>query len=165
MQKITPFLWFENNAQEAAEFYVKVFSEMGDNSTISNVTYYDQAGADASGREVGSVMTVAFELDGQEFVALNGGPYFKFSGAVSFVVNCQTQEEIDHFWEKLSEGGESGQCGWINRDKYGVTWQVVPVILQKLLQDPDKRKAQNVMKAMLKMNKMDIQKLLEAYDK
>lgn len=164
MQKITPFLWFEENAKEAAEFYVKVFSAMDENSKIISMTKYDEAGAEVSGRPAGTVMTVEFQLAGQNFVALNGGEYFKFSGAVSFVVNCQTQEEIDYYWEKLSEGGEKGQCGWINKDKFGMTWQVVPTILEKLLRDPDKEKAQRVMKAMLKMNKLEIQKLLDAYE-
>lgn len=117
MQKITPFLWFDNQAQEAAKFYVSIFK----NSKIITTNRYDEAGAKASGMPVGSVMVTSFELEGQQFSALNGGQLFPFSGAVSFVVNCETQEEVDYFWEKLSEDGEKGQCGWINRDKFGVT--------------------------------------------
>jgi len=161
IQKVTPFLWFERDAEEAMHFYVSIFK----NSKILNVTRYNEAGAKASGQPVGSVMTVGFELEGQEFAAINGGPFFKFSGAVSFVINCETQEEVDYYWEKLSEdGGESGQCGWINHDKFGVTWQVVPTILTKYLSDPDPAKAKRVMEAMLKMNKLDIPTLQHAYD-
>ena len=159
-QKITPFLWFEKGAEEAATFYVSLFK----NSKLGKITHYDKAGAEASQMPEGSVMTVDFELDGQQFGALNGGPYFKMSGAVSFVINCETQAEVDFFWEKLSEGGEAGICGWINHDKFGVTWQVVPTILPQYLSDPDPVKAQRVMEAMLKMTKIDIAKLQEAYE-
>ena len=165
MQKITPFLWFDNQAEDAANFYVAIFSTRHDNSGINNITRYDAAGAEASGQPPGSVMTVEFLLAGQEFVALNGGTYFQFSGAISFVVNCETQEEIDYFWEALSAGGEKGQCGWINRDKFGVTWQIVPTALGEMLSDKDPEKSQRVMKAMLKMNKMDIKTLKEAYER
>ena len=165
MQRITPFLWFDNQAEEAANFYVAVFSARVGNSRINSITRYDTAGAEASGRPAGSVMTVEFLLSGQEFVALNGGPLFLFSGAVSFVVNCETQEEIDYFWETLSAEGEKGQCGWINRDKFGVTWQIVPTDLGEMLSDKDSEKSQRVMKAMLKMNKIDIKVLKDAYER
>lgn len=160
MQKITPFLWFADQAEEAANFYVSLFK----NSKLGKITRYDKAGSRASGQPVGSVMTVGFELDGQEFVALNGGKYFQFSGAISFVINCETQEEVDYFWEKLSAGGESGVCGWINKDKFGVTWQVVPTILEKMISDPDPQKAGRAMQAMLKMKKIIIADLQKAYE-
>lgn len=159
MQKITPFLWFESGAEQAAQFYVSLF----ENAKILSITRYDAAGAKASGQPEGSVMTASFQLEGQDFTAINGGPFFTFSGAVSFVINCQTQQEIDHFWEKLSKGGESGVCGWINRDKFGVTWQVVPTILEIYLADPDKERSSRVMEAMLKMTKLEISKLEAAY--
>jgi predicted 3-demethylubiquinone-9 3-methyltransferase (glyoxalase superfamily) len=169
MQKITPFLWFESKAEEAVDFYVSMFSQAPgktkEDSKIVKITHYDEAGAKASEMPEGSVMTVAFKLAGQDFVAINGGPYFKFSGAVSFVVNCETQEEVDYFWEKLSmDGGEKGQCGWINHDKFGVTWQVVPTVLEKLINDPDPKKSQAVMEAMLKMTKLEIRDLQKAYE-
>ena len=151
MQKITPFLWFDNQAEEAVNFYVSIFR----NSRITNIARYGDDAAKVSGRRQGSVMTVAFELDGQPFVALNGGPVFTFSPAVSFVVDCATQEEVDRLWDRLSAGGEPQQCGWL-RDKYGVTWQIVPAVLGKLLSDPDAARAQRVMQAMLQMNKLDI---------
>ena len=164
-QKITPFLWFDKQAEEAAKFYTSVFSAQKDfkNSKIISTSRYDEAGAKASEMPIGTVMTVEFKLAGQDFVALNGGPMFKFSGAVSFVVNCETQEEIDYFWEKLSEGGEKGVCGWINHDKFGITWQIVPTILVKLLSDPDTKRSQRVMEAMLKMSRIDIEELKKAY--
>lgn len=162
-QKITPFLWFDKQAEEAANFYVSVFSDKFKGSKVGKIVRYGQAGAKASGMPEGAAMTVEFMLAGQEFVGLNGGPMFKFSGAVSFVVNCETQEEVDHFWDKLSEGGEKGICGWINHDKFGVTWQVVPVILGKFLQDKDAKKAERVMEAMLKMTKIEIAGLERAY--
>jgi predicted 3-demethylubiquinone-9 3-methyltransferase (glyoxalase superfamily) len=162
MQKITPFLWFDDKAEEAANFYVAVFSARDGNSKLISISRYDEAGAEASGRPAGSVMTVAFQLEGQEFVALNGGAYFQFNGAISFVVNCETQEEIDYFWEKLSAGGEKGRCGWINRDRFGVTWQVVPTALGAMLSDRDPEKSKRVMKAMLKMEKIDARILKEA---
>src|SRR6266446_1555274 len=156
VQKITPFLWFDNNAEEAANFYVSVFK----NSKIVSVARYGDAGPGPKG----TVMTVAFQLGGQEFVALNGGPLFKFNEAISFVVNCETQKEIDEFWEKLSEGGEKSRCGWL-KDKFGLSWQVVPTVLGEMLQDKDPKKSQRVMKAMLQMDKMDIAALKQAYEK
>ncbi len=165
MQKITPFLWFDRQAEEAANFYVEIFSARDGNSKIDGITRYGEEGAEASGRPAGSVMTVAFQLAGQQFVALNGGPHFQFSGAISFVVNCETQEEIDYLWEKLSAGGEKGQCGWINRDRFGVTWQIVPAALGEMLSDKDPEKSKRVMKAMLKMEKIDIKTLKEAYER
>jgi predicted 3-demethylubiquinone-9 3-methyltransferase (glyoxalase superfamily) len=157
MQKITPFLWFDNQAEEAVNFYISIFR----NSKIVNVARYGDDGAKVSGRSRGSVMTVAFELDGQPFVALNGGPVFTFSPAISFVVDCQTQQEVDDLWDKLSAGGEQQQCGWL-RDQYGVTWQIVPAVLARLLSDPDPAKSQRVMQAMLQMKKIDIATLKQA---
>jgi predicted 3-demethylubiquinone-9 3-methyltransferase (glyoxalase superfamily) len=154
MQKITPFLWFDNQAEDAAHFYTSIFR----NSKVVSVTRYGDAGPGPKG----SVMTVKFQLDGQEFVALNGGPHFKFSEVVSFVANCETQEEVDDFWEKLSEGGEKVQCGWL-KDKYGLSWQVVPTVLVEMLQDKDSEKSKRVMEAMLQMKKIDIKALKEAY--
>jgi predicted 3-demethylubiquinone-9 3-methyltransferase (glyoxalase superfamily) len=159
MQKITPFLWFDDKAEEAANLYVSIFK----NSGINNITRYGDEGAAVAGRPKGSVMTVDFTLDGQEFVALNGGPHFKFTEAVSFVVNCETQEEVDKFWEKLSEGGEKSQCGWL-KDKYGLSWQVVPTVLSELFQDKDPKRSERVMKAMLQMSKLDIGALKQAYE-
>ena len=159
MQKITPFLWFDNKAEEAANFYVSLFK----NSKITGTTRYDEKAAEASGRPKGTVMTLEFQLEGQEFVALNGGPHFKFTEAVSFVVNCETQEQVDKFWEKLSEGGEKSQCGWL-KDRYGLSWQVVPIVLSEMLRDKDPARAKRVMEAMLKMSKLDIQTLKQAYD-
>jgi predicted 3-demethylubiquinone-9 3-methyltransferase (glyoxalase superfamily) len=160
MQKITPFLWFDHQAEEAANFYASIFR----NSKVGHVARYDEAGTKASGRPKGSAMTVAFQLDGQDFVALNGGPHFKFTEAVSFVVNCQTQEEVDHYWEKLSAGGDekAQQCGWL-KDKYGLSWQIVPVVFFEMLQDKDPKKSGRVMEALLKMKKLDIQTLKQAY--
>ena len=159
MQKITSFLWFDHQAEEAANFYVSLFK----NSKIKTLNRYDAAGAAASGKAEGSVMIVSFELEGQEFTAINGGPQFSFSGAISFLVNCESQEEVDHLWKKLGEeGGAPNQCGWLT-DKFGITWQIVPTALPKLLSDPDPLKAGRVMKAMLQMTKIDIAKLEEAY--
>lgn len=173
MQKITPFIWFDHEAEDAANFYVSVFganpTKPAGESKILLENRYDEAGAEVSGRPKDSIMTVAFSLNGQEFVALNGGspPDVKsvsqLVNPVSFVINCENQTEVDYFWEKLSEGGEKGVCGWINRDKFGVTWQVVPTVLNELLADPDPIKAQRVMKAMLGMTKIEIPKLEEAY--
>ena len=157
MQKITPFLWFDDQAEEAVNFYVSIFR----NSRIESVTRYGEAGAEASGRATGTVMTIVFQLEGQEFIALNGGPAFAFSPAISFVVNCGTQEEVDVLWDKLSEGGAREQCGWL-RDRYGVSWQIVPNILGEMLQDKDSAKAERVMKAMLQMDKLDITTLKQA---
>lgn len=157
MQKITPFLWFDSNAEEAIDFYTSVFRD----SRIVSVSRYDEAGAQASGMPEGTVMTATFELEGQQFMALNGGPQFKFSEAISFFVACETQEEVDELWEKLPAGGEAGQCGWL-KDRFGVSWQVVPTILGELLNDPDPEKAQRVMTAMLQMKKLDIAALRRA---
>jgi predicted 3-demethylubiquinone-9 3-methyltransferase (glyoxalase superfamily) len=157
MQKITPFLWFNDKAEEAANFYTSIFK----NSKIIKVVRYGEGAANASGRPKGTVMTVAFRLEGQEFVGLNGGPHFQFSEAVSFVVNCRTQKEVDKFWGKLSAGGREGQCGWL-KDKYGVSWQIVPTVLVKLLNDADPAKSERVMKAILQMTKIDINTLRKA---
>ncbi len=159
MQKITPFLWFDNQAEEAAKFYTSIFK----NSKIKTVTRYEEGGAKAAGRPKGSVMTVVFDLEGQEFIALNGGPVFAFSPAISFVVNCKTQEELDELWEKLSEGGEKGQCGWL-KDKYGVSCQIVPAALGAMMQDKDSKKSERVMKALLQMDKIDLKTLKQAYE-
>jgi len=159
MQKITPCLWFDDKAEEAVNFYVSTFK----NSKVGSIARYGEAGAKVSGRPKGSVMTVTFELEGQEFLALNGGPHFKFSEAISFIVNCETQEEIDKMWEKLSEGGEKGQCGWL-KDKYGLSWQIVPPVLGEMLQDKNSAKSERVMKAMLQMHKLDIKTLRQAYE-
>jgi len=155
MQKITPFLWFDGKAEEAAKFYTSIFK----NSKIESITRYPEG----SPGPTGTVMTVDFRLDGQEFVALNGGPEFKFNEAISFVVNCETQAEVDEFWEKLSAGGKEVQCGWL-KDKYGVSWQIVPTILGELLQDKDAAKSKRVMHAMLQMVKIDIAGLTKAYE-
>ena len=156
MQKITPFLWFDGRAEEAMHFYVSIFK----NSKAGSITRYGDAGPGPKG----TVMVATFQLDGQEFIALNGGPQFTFSPAISFVVNCETQEEVDAFWEKLSEGGEKLQCGWL-RDKYGVSWQIVPTVLGEMMQDKDAERSQRVMKAMLQMNKIDIGRLKQAYER
>jgi predicted 3-demethylubiquinone-9 3-methyltransferase (glyoxalase superfamily) len=155
MPKITPFLWFDSQAEEAANFYVSVFP----NSKIVNVSRYGEAGPGPKG----SVMTVGFELDGQQIIALNGGPQFKFTEAISLSVDCKTQEEVDRYWRKLSEGGSEGPCGWL-KDKYGLSWQIVPSALGQLLSDPDPKKARRVMEAMLKMKKIDIAGLKKAYE-
>lgn len=160
MQKITPFLWFNDNAEEAVNFYTSIFK----NSKIGSISRYDEEAAKASGRPKGSVMVASFQIEGQEFIALNGGPTFTFTEAVSFVVNCETQEEVDYYWEKLaSGGGQESVCGWL-KDKYGLSWQVVPTILSKLLQDKDAQKSQRVMHAMLKMKKIIIADLQNAYN-
>jgi predicted 3-demethylubiquinone-9 3-methyltransferase (glyoxalase superfamily) len=153
IQKITPFLWFDTQAEEAASFYVSIFP----NSKIGKVARYGKAGPGPPG----SVMTVEFQLDGQSFVALNGGPVFKFTEAISFVVNCQTQDELDSYWDKLSAGGSEVQCGWL-KDKFGLSWQIVPTVLTELLSDPDPGRPQRVMKALLTMNKLDIAALKNA---
>jgi predicted 3-demethylubiquinone-9 3-methyltransferase (glyoxalase superfamily) len=159
MQKITPFLWFDDKAEKAVNFYVSLFK----NSKIGTITRYGKEGAEISGRPEGTAMTVAFQLDGQEFMALNGGPLFKFTEAISFLVNCETQQEVDDLWEKLSEGGKKSRCGWL-KDRYGLSWQIVPTALGKLLQDKDPAKAKRVMQAMLQMDKIDINRLKQAYD-
>ena len=154
MPTITPFLWFDGQAEAAVKFYTSIFK----NSKILKVARYDEGGAQATGQPKGSVMTMSFQLNGQEFVALNGGPHFKFTEAISFVVNCQTQAEVDDYWKKLSAGGQEVQCGWV-KDKYGLSWQIVPTILGELLSDKDAAKSQRVMQAMLQMVKLDIKKL------
>jgi len=159
-QKITPFLWFDDNAEEAVKFYVSIFK----NSKIGRMTRYGEEGAKVSGRPEGTVMTIAFQLEGQTFAALNGGPHFKFTEAISLVVNCKTQKEVDELWEKLSEGGEEGQCGWL-KDKYGLSWQIVPTVLSKMLQDKDPKKSERVMQALIQMRKFDIKRLKQAYER
>jgi len=159
MQKITPCLWFNNQAEDAAKFYASIFK----NSKIGDMTRYGEAGAEVSGRPKGSVMTVTFEIEGQEFVALNGGPHFTFSEAISLMVRCETQKEIDEMWEKLSQGGEKGQCGWL-KDKYGLSWQIVSPVWDEMLRDRDVAKSERVMKAILQMTKPDIKTLKQAYE-
>jgi predicted 3-demethylubiquinone-9 3-methyltransferase (glyoxalase superfamily) len=154
MQKITPFLWFDSKAEEAANFYSSVFS----GSKIVNIMRYGEAGPGPKG----SVMSVTFQLHGQDFIALNGGPMFTFSAAISFFVDCATQEEVDELWEKLSAGGEKQRCGWL-KDKYGVSWQIIPTALGELLHDKDPARATRVMQAMLQMDKIDIASLRRAY--
>jgi len=158
VQKITPFLWFDNQAEEAVKFYTAIFK----NSRTGKIARYDEAGARASGRPAGSALAVEFRLAGQEFIALNGGPQFKFTEAISFVVSCQTQAEVDYYWKKLSAGGQEVQCGWL-KDKFGLSWQIVPTILSDLLSSKDAAKSQRVMQAMLGMVKLDIKKLKQAY--
>ena len=154
MQKISPFLWFDSNAEEAANFYVAIFKD----SKVLKIARYGEAGPGPAG----SVMVVNFQIEGQDFIALNGGPLFKFTEAISFVISCQTQEEVDHYWNKLTaDGGQESQCGWL-KDKYGLSWQVTPTILGELLADKDQKKAQRVMQAMLQMKKMDIAALQRA---
>lgn len=154
MRKITPFLWFDNNAEEAIDFYTSIFHH----SSKGNISRYSDAGPGPKGQ----VITATFELEGQEFVALNGGPQFKFNESISFVVDCKDQQEVDYYWEKLTDGGEESMCGWL-KDKFGLSWQIVPAVLPKLLMDSDSRKAGNVMKAMMQMKKIDIAKLEAAY--
>jgi predicted 3-demethylubiquinone-9 3-methyltransferase (glyoxalase superfamily) len=155
MLKITPYLWFDNQAEEAVHFYTSIFK----NSKIGNVTYY-QEGAPLP---AGTVLTASFELEGQEFVALNGGPIFKFTEAISFFVSCETQEEVDELWDKLSDGGEIQMCGWL-KDKFGLSWQIIPNALMELMSDPDAEKAGRVMQAMLQMKKIEIAELRRAYE-
>ncbi|HLP98635.1 MAG TPA: VOC family protein [Sideroxyarcus sp.] len=159
MQKIIPFLWFNDQAEEAANHYVSIFK----NSKVTRIDRYQADSAEVSGRPDGSVMTVTFELDGQTFTALNGGPVFKFSEAISFVVNCDTQAEVDELWRKLTAGGEEIQCGWL-KDKFGVSWQIVPTIMDTLLRAPNPAKASKVWQAMLTMKKIDIAALQRAHD-
>jgi predicted 3-demethylubiquinone-9 3-methyltransferase (glyoxalase superfamily) len=159
MQKITPFLWFDDKAEEAANFYVSIFK----NAKIGKITRYGEEAANASGRPPGTVMTVSFQIDGQEFIALNGGPHFHFTEAISLVVNCETQAEVDDLWVKLSNGGQESQCGWL-KDRYGLSWQIVPSVLGKLLHGSDAKKSAAAMRAMLQMDKLDIRRLQEAYD-
>jgi predicted 3-demethylubiquinone-9 3-methyltransferase (glyoxalase superfamily) len=161
MQKITPCLWFDNQAEEAARFYTSIFR----NSRIGRISRYGKEGHEIHGRPEGSVMTVEFEIDGHGFTALNGGPIFKFNEAISFQVHCETQEEVDYLWEKLSEEGDlsAQQCGWL-KDKYGVSWQIVPTALIEMLLDKDVQRTERVMKAMLQMKKIEIAKLKQAYE-
>jgi predicted 3-demethylubiquinone-9 3-methyltransferase (glyoxalase superfamily) len=154
MQGITPFLWFDGQAEEAAKFYVSIFK----NSKLCTVNRYGDHGPGPKG----SVMIATFQIDGQSFLALNGGPQFKFTPAISFVVNCETQEEVDHYWEKLSQGGTKQRCGWL-QDQFGVSWQIVPTALAKLMSDPDREKTSRVMGALMQMHKIDIQRLQQAY--
>jgi predicted 3-demethylubiquinone-9 3-methyltransferase (glyoxalase superfamily) len=155
MQKITPFLWFDDKAEEAMNFYVSIFK----NSKRGRISRYGEAGPGPKG----AVMVVTFRLDGQEFMALNGGPHFKFTEAISLLVDCETQDEVDALWEKLSEGGAKGQCGWL-KDKYGLSWQIVPTALGEMMSDPDPEKSKRVMNAMLQMKKLDINTLKQAYE-
>ena len=159
MQKITPFLWFDDQAEEAVKFYTALFKI----SKMGRILRYNEEAAEKTGRPVGSVLTIEFEIEGQKFVALNGGPLFKFNESVSFVVNCETQEEVDYFWEKLTaDGGEESACGWL-KDKFGVSWQITPTVLIDMLHDKDPEKAERVMQAMLQMQKIEIPKLKAAY--
>jgi predicted 3-demethylubiquinone-9 3-methyltransferase (glyoxalase superfamily) len=161
MQKITPCLWFDSNAEEAVNFYTAIFK----NSKIGNISRYGEAGYEIHGKPAGTVLTIEFELNGQAFTALNGGPMFKFNEAVSFQVGCESQEEVDYYWEKLSAGGDkkAQQCGWL-KDKYGLSWQIVPTVLGRMLRDKDARKSERVMKALLQMKKLDIKALQQAYE-
>ncbi len=160
MQKISPCLWFDDNAEDAVKFYVSIFK----NSKVGNVTRYGKEGYEIHKKKEGSVMTIDFEIEGQKFLALNGGPIFKFNEAISFQIYCDTQEEIDYYWEKLTEGGDKNAqvCGWL-KDEFGVSWQVVPIAMIKMLQDKDSKKTERVMKAMLQMHKLDIDALTKAY--
>lgn len=160
IQRITPCLWFDDQAEEAVEFYTRIFR----NSKILNVLRYGEAGHEIHGRPAGTVMTVAFQLDGQEFTALNGGPVFRFNEAISFQISCETQEEVDDYWERLSEGGDATaqQCGWL-KDRYGVSWQVVPRALIEMISDPDSERSGRAMQAMLQMKKIDIGELRRAH--
>lgn len=159
MQKITPFLWFNDQAEDAAKFYTSVFP----NSSIDKVTRYSEAASEASGQPTERVMTIGFTLDGQKFTALNGGPHVTFNEAISFVVDCETQKEVDELWGKLTDGGEEGRCAWL-KDRYGVSWQIVPRALVEMLSDPDAEKSRRIMEAMLEMNKIDIGALKRAYE-
>jgi predicted 3-demethylubiquinone-9 3-methyltransferase (glyoxalase superfamily) len=159
MQKITPCLWFDSNAEEAANFYTSIFK----NSRIGKISRYGKEGYEIHRKPEGTVLTVEFELNGQRFTALNGGPAFKFNEAISFQVHCKSQNEVDYYWEQLSKCGEEGQCGWL-KDKYGVSWQVVPTVLGKMLQDKNAEKSARVMKALLQMKKLDIKTLEHTYE-
>jgi predicted 3-demethylubiquinone-9 3-methyltransferase (glyoxalase superfamily) len=159
MEKIIPFLWFEDNAEEAVNFYVSVFR----NSRIVSVTHYGAAAAEAAGMQQGGVMTIAFELEGQPFIALNGGPGFDFNPAISFAISCDSQEEIDVLWEKLSEEGTQVECGWLE-DRFGISWQIVPSVLGKMITDPDHERADRVTRALLGMKKIDLAALKRAFD-
>jgi len=161
MQKITPFLWFDDQAEEAVNFYTALFK----NSKIYRIFRYNEEAAEKTGRPVGSVLTIEFEIEGQKFVALNGGPLFKFNESVSFVINCESQTEVDYFWEKLTaDGGEESACGWL-RDKFGLSWQIIPTVLIDMLHDVDEEKSGRVMQAMFQMNRIDINTLKDAYER
>jgi predicted 3-demethylubiquinone-9 3-methyltransferase (glyoxalase superfamily) len=161
LRRITPCLWFDGQAEEAAEFYTRIFKD----SKIGAITHYGEAGHEVHGMTAGTVMTVAFELDGQPFTALNGGPHFKFNEAISFQVSCETQEEVDYYWENLSVGGDeqAQQCGWL-KDKYGVSWQIVPRVLPEMIASPDREKSHRATRAMLQMKKLDIAELTRAFE-
>lgn len=158
MQKITPFLWFNDKAEEAVKFYKSIFKK----SKIGKPTYYDESGGKVAGRPAGSPMTIEFEIEGQKFIALNGGPQFKFNEAVSFMIHCKTQAELDRYWKKLSAGGKEIECGWL-RDKYGLFWQIVPTVLFDLMNSKDRAAASRVFQTVLKSVKLDIKKLKAAY--
>lgn len=158
MQRITPCLWFDDNAEEAVKHYTSIFR----NSRITDIARYGESASKAAGRPKGSVLTITFQLDGQEFVALNGGPHFKFNEAVSLTVNCKTQAELDRYWKKLSAGGREQPCGWL-KDKFGVSWQVVPTCVVEMMQDKDPERSERVMQAILQMKKIDIRQLKQAY--
>ena len=161
MQKITPFLWFDDQAEDAVNFYTSLFK----NSKVSRIFRYTEEAAEKTGRPVGSVLTIEFEIEDQRFVALNGGPLFKFNESISFVINCATQEEVDYFWGKLTaDGGEESACGWL-KDKFGLSWQVVPTVLIDMLHDKDPEKSESVMHAMLQMKKIDLKALKDAYER
>ena len=161
MQKITPFLWFDDQAEEAVNFYTALFK----NSKIDRIFRYNEEAAEKTGRPVGSVLTIEFEIEGQKFVALNGGSLFKFNESVSFVINCETQAEVDYFWDKLTaDGGEESACGWL-RDKFGLSWQIIPTVLIDMLHDGDEEKSGRVMQAMFQMKKIDIKALKDAYER
>jgi predicted 3-demethylubiquinone-9 3-methyltransferase (glyoxalase superfamily) len=159
MQKTIPYLWFDDQAEEAANFYTSVFK----NSRVTATTHYPKAAEEVSGKKAGSVMTVEFELDGDRFVALNGGPEFKFNESISFMVLCEDQAEIDYFWDKLTEGGEESVCGWL-KDKFGVSWQITPKFLPEMLTDPDQEKVEAVVASFMKMKKLEIEPLRRAYE-
>ena len=159
MQRITPCLWFDDNAEEAVRFYRSIFKK----SKVGKIARYGKEGYEIHGRPEGTVLTIEFKLNGQPFTALNGGPIFKFNEAISFQVSCQSQKEVDYYWEKLSKGGEKGQCGWL-KDKYGVSWQIVPTVLSKMLTGKDAKVSDRVMKALLQMKKLDIKRLERAYE-
>jgi len=159
MQKITPFLWFDDQAEDAANFYTSVFK----NSNIGRIFRHTEEAAEKTGRPVGSVLTIEFEIEGQKFVALNGGPLFKFNESISFVINCETQDEVDYFWGELTaDGGEESACGWL-KDKFGMSWQVMPTVLVDMLNDSDEEKSGRVMQAMFQMKKIDVKALKDAY--
>ena len=162
VQPITPCLWFDKEAEEAARYYTGIFK----NSKIGKISRYPEAGREVHGQAPGTVMTVEFELNGQPFTALNGGPIFKFNEAISFQVNCEAQQEVDYYWEKLAQGGDkkAQQCGWL-KDKYGLSWQIIPTILGEMLSDKNPKKSQSVMRAMLEMKKIDIKTLKDAYER